>query len=208
MRRTRLALAVCLIPAQARAHDAFGDLGPFYESFLHPLADPLQAALLIGMTSLLARQSLRLVQYALPLFCGAALVSHLALNWYLGAVAPTTVLAWGAVVCGASAVVPLRTIPRILVLGVVIAAGICVGAAPGSASAGSVWQLLLGTVSGIAVFAILSWTALDTLSRHVSPVAPSVAGAWVVAIGLMAAALETGASQMGPPDDIENEGGA
>ena len=54
MRRTGLLPSCRIVPAPALAHDAFGDLGPFYASLLHPLADPLQAALVIGTAAFLA----------------------------------------------------------------------------------------------------------------------------------------------------------
>jgi hydrogenase/urease accessory protein HupE len=65
-------LVACLVPAPALAHDAFGDLGPFYASFLHPLADPLQAALLVGTAAFLAGRPLSVTRAALPVFTGVA----------------------------------------------------------------------------------------------------------------------------------------
>ena len=58
MRRLFLALGLSLAAGPARAHDAFGDLGPFYASLLHPLADPMQAALVIGTAAFLAGRAL------------------------------------------------------------------------------------------------------------------------------------------------------
>jgi hydrogenase/urease accessory protein HupE len=55
MTRHWIILPAVIVPSPALAHDAFGDLGPFYASFLHPLADPLQAVLLIGTARLSCR---------------------------------------------------------------------------------------------------------------------------------------------------------
>ena len=47
MSRLSLVLLVAVAagsPHVALAHDAFGDLGPFYGALLHPLADPAQKA--------------------------------------------------------------------------------------------------------------------------------------------------------------------
>ena len=71
-----LAIGALLAPGPAAAHDAFGDLGPFYVNLLHPLADPAQGLLIAAVAVLLARQPLATVRpaYAALALAGAAAV--------------------------------------------------------------------------------------------------------------------------------------
>ena len=67
MSRLSLGLLVAVAagsPDVALAHDAFGDLGPFYGALLHPLADPAQGLILAGIAVVLARQPLATVRLA------------------------------------------------------------------------------------------------------------------------------------------------
>ncbi len=191
----RLALALIVLPGPASAHDAFGDLGPFYASLLHPLADPLQAALVVGTAAFLAGRPLAFVRIALPVFVAAAALSHLVLGWALGLLPPPLLPAGAAVAAGLAATLPERATQRAAVsLALVAATGALAGLAPGRPPAGAALQPVLGTTLGIALLATLAWSALDAARRLVSPLAPPVVGSWVAAVGLL-----SGAFVLAPP---------
>lgn len=97
MRRNWLLLPATIAPSSALAHDAFGNLGPFYASFLHPLADPLQAALLVGTAAFLVGRPIEVARVALPVFVAAAALG-LGLGWRL-ALMPPPLLPAAAAVC-------------------------------------------------------------------------------------------------------------
>ena len=188
MRRSVVVLAAAA-PAPAMAHDAFGDLGPFYASFLHPLADPLQAALILGAAAYLAGRPLGTVRIALPLFVAVAALSLLLATRRPDLVPGTLALASVLVATGGAALLPARMTPAWVSFALVALAGVFAGLAPGGIAAPDGLQPLAGGTLGIAVLATLAWVALDALSRRISPVAPAVAGSWVVALGLLAGAF-------------------
>lgn len=185
MRRLGPALLLLAVPAPARAHDAFGDLGAFYASALHPLADPMQAALIVGTAAFLAGRALGTVRRALPLFLVAAALSHILLGWRLGVVPTPLLPAAAAVAIGIAAALPDRWTPATAVLLLVAAAGGLVGLAPDLPPEEGALPPLLGTALGLAVLTTLAWAGLDALSRRVSWVAPAIAGSWVAALGLL-----------------------
>lgn len=189
MRRLSLALLLTVAPGAALAHDAFGDLGPFYASLLHPLADPMQAALVIGTAAFLAGRSLGTVRVALPVFAAAAALSHLVLSWYLGVMPASLLAAAAAVAVGGAATLPDRwtRLPSGLLL--VAATGAITGLAPDRPPAEGALQPILGTVLGTGLLATLAWAGLDAVARRVSPLAPAVAGSWVAAVGLLTGAF-------------------
>ena len=189
MRRPAVLALALSAPAPALAHDAFGDLGPFYASLLHPLADPMQAALVIGTAAFLAGRSLATVRLALPVFAAAAALSHLLLSWRLGVLPPPLLAAVAAVAVGGAATLPERwtKVPAGLLL--VAVTGVLVGLAPDRPPVEGALQPILGTVLGTAILTTLAWAALDAAARRVSPLAPAVAGSWVAAVGLLAGAF-------------------
>jgi hypothetical protein len=189
MKRTAALAVAVLAPGPALAHDAFGDLGPFYASLLHPLADPMQAALVIGTAAFLAGRALATVRVALPLFIAAAAAAHILLAWSLGVVPHLLLPAAAAIAVGGAATLPERWTRTPAALLVVAATGALVGLAPDRPPAEGALQPILGTVLGVGVLATLAWTALDAAARRVSPVAPAVAGSWVAAVGLLAGAF-------------------
>jgi hypothetical protein len=189
MRRLSLAIIVVGAPGPVLAHDAFGDLGPFYASLLHPLADPLQATLVLGTAAFLAGRSPGTVRAALPLFAVVAALSHAVLGWRFGVVPPALPTAAAAVGVGVAAMVPDRWTGTAAGLILSAGAGVLVGLAPDPPPATGALQPLLGTALGLAIFATLAWAALDALARHVSGLAPAVAGSWVAAVGLLAGAF-------------------
>jgi hypothetical protein len=187
MRRRWLLLLATIAPSPALAHDAFGDLGPFYASLLHPLADPLQGALVIGTAAVLAGRETGTVRLALPVFMAAAVLG-LGLAWRPGVVPTPLLTAAVAVAVGLTATVPARWLPLWVVLPLVAVSGALAGLAPGRPD-GAALQSLLGGVLGIGIFATLAWAGLDALARRVTPLASAVAGAWVAAVGILAGAF-------------------
>jgi hypothetical protein len=200
--RRRWLPVLTLTPSPALAHDAFGDLGPFHASLLHPLADPLQAALVVGIAAFLASRPIGTARVALPVFVAAAALG-LGLGWRTGLSAMPLVTAGVAVILGLAATLPARWTPLWTALPLAAAAGVLAGLAPG-APEGAALQPLLGGFLGIGIFAALGWAGLDALARRLSPVAPAVAGSWVAAVGLLAGAFalqpETGNDAAAPLD--------
>jgi hypothetical protein len=178
-----------LITSPAHAHDAFGDLGPFYANFLHPLADPLQAAITVGTAALLAGRSLAITRVALPIFAGAATVAACVLVFATLNAASSMFGALAAVCVGIAAMVPGKWTPPAVTLVLVAAAGILTGLAPGVPDDRQVFQFILGTALGIAVFSTLAWSALEYGSRRYASVIAQVVGSWVAAIGILVVAF-------------------
>jgi len=180
-----VALAVCLLPTSLHAHDAFGDLGPFYANLLHPLADPLQAALLVGTAAFLATRPLPVIRLLLPVFSGAATLGALASAAGLPLTVLPVIAALAALLVGLAAVLPDSWMPRPMAFGLVAATGVLSGLAPGTTAESAVIQAFLGTAIGIAVLATLTWFGLETAGRRFTPLVPQVAGSWVAAIGIL-----------------------
>jgi hydrogenase/urease accessory protein HupE len=209
MRRRCLPLAVAAVPSPALAHDAFGDLGPFYAGLLHPLADPLQAALVAGMAAFLASRPLGTAQVALPVFVVAAALGFGLLGWWLGVVPSPLLPAAGAIVVGLAAMMPARWTPLWMALPLAACIGTLAGLSPDRPPETGAWQPLTGGLLGIGIFTALGWAGLDALARRLSPIAPAVAGSWVAAIGMLAGAFafqpETGATAATPPDGTPDQ---
>jgi len=183
------ALVGCLLPTSLHAHDAFGDLGPFYANLLHPLADPLQAALLVGTSAFLATLPLELTRQLLPVFAGSATLGALALASGVP-IAPLPVFAALAVfVIGVATVLPVTWTPRPAMLTLVAATGVLTGMAPGAPAGGTFLQPFLGTGLGIAALATLAWLGLETAGRRFTPLVPKIAGSWVAAVGILIVAF-------------------
>jgi urease accessory protein len=173
----------------ALAHDAFGDLGPFYANLLHPLADPGQGILIAAIAVLLAGQPLAAVRpaYAALALAGAATIG-------VGALVPldppgirTTGILAAALGAAALLRLPLRPLPATLLAGAVaVAAGLAVDVPPGPRVPG---LPILGAALGLALAALLVWGLVDLARRRLGPVAGAVAGSWVAAVGILAAAL-------------------
>jgi hypothetical protein len=196
MSRLGIALVAAALPVPAAAHDAFGDLGPFYASFLHPLADPLQAALVVGTAAFLAGRPVETVRVALPVFLLATLLAQLLAGVRADIAAAPLLVAFVLVAIGAVALLPEHWSPLWMVIAVVAVSGIFVGLAPGPLPPKGALQPLAGGALGIAVSTTLAWAGIDTLSRRLSQIAPAVAGSWVAAVGLIA-----GAFAFAPPED-------
>jgi hypothetical protein len=189
----RLAVAVMalvLVPGAAAAHDAFGDLGPFYAALLHPLADPSQGLIVAAVGVLLARQSLETVRPAYAAFVASGAASVLA-----GAVAPhpapgLALVALGAAGFGIAALAGLQ-LGRPLAVALAGAAGLAAGLAvdlpPGWRAGG---LAALGGTLGLALGSLLIWGLVDLLQRRLGRGAGAVAASWIAAVGVMAAAFD------------------
>lgn len=190
MIRAAVFLAAFVLPGAGAAHDAFGDLGPFYASLLHPLVDPAQGLLIVAVAVLLARQPIETVRpaYAALAVCGALAVAAHAAG---GPAMPGGLRATGlaAAVLGLAAVSG-RGLPgwmaASLAAAVAVAAGLAVEIPPGGRAG---FLAALGGAAGIALLALLVWGGVDYASRRLGRVAGAVAGAWIAAIGIMSAAL-------------------
>lgn len=190
-KRIGAAVAASLFPAAARAHEAFGDLGPFYGGLLHPLVDPAQGLIVVALAVLLASQpcsSVR-VAYAAAVITGAlAILVHAA-----SPVPPPGVPLVGLVVAGVGLLSLLG--PRIPVPALVVLAGALAAFAGVAGDTPDGMRAILlsagGACLGIALLVLLAWGCLDLLQSRLGRVAVAVAGSWVAAIGVMAAALPT-----------------
>jgi hypothetical protein len=187
-RRNAAAALAAVAPAPASSHDAFGDLGPFYASLLHPLADPLQAALLVGAAAFLASGPVSLARVALPVFAGAATLAVFALAAGAPVAAAPALAAVAALGIGLAAMLPAAWVPLPAALALVALAGALIGLSPGATAAASLPHAL-GTVVGVAALAALAWFGLETAGRRVTPLVPRVVGSWVAAVGILVAAF-------------------
>lgn len=183
--------ALALGASPAVAHDAFGDLGPFYASLLHPLVDPLQAALLVGTAAFLATRPLALTRRALPIFVGTAALAAGALAAGVSVGSTPILFASAAMLVGLAALLPAASMPHPAALALVAATGTLSGLAPGPLGEGSAVQLFLGTALGIAALATLAWFALEMGARRLTTLVPMVAGSWVAAAGILIVAFST-----------------
>ena len=191
MKRPALAPAAAVLAAAlagpAAAHDAFGDLGPFYASLLHPLADPAQGLLIAAAAILLTRQPLATVRvaYATMAACGAVAVTVHAAPLPLGLRATgVAVTLLGLLALSGVRVPPV--VATTLAAAAAIAAGLAVDLPAGGRAA---ILAAIGGSAGIALLALLVWGGVDLATRRLGPIAGAVAGAWIAAIGIMSAAL-------------------
>lgn len=184
-----LAVVMCGLPSPLLAHDAFGDLGPFYSSFLHPLADPLQAALIVGTAAFLAGRPLTTTQWGLPAFVCAATISVLAAATGTLDAVSTVMVALVTVLVGLASVTPMTWTAKSTSIAIVAITGSILGATPESAASDPVVQTLLGTLTGITVFAVVAWLALDAAGRRLTPLILQIAGSWIAAIGILVGAF-------------------
>lgn len=184
-----LALAALVVASPAIAHDAFGDLGPFYANLLHPLADPAQGILIAAFAVALARQPLASVR---PAYAALALVGAGAV--LLGtrvAMDPPGLRATGVIAAALGLLalfgIALRPLSAILAATAIAAtAGLAIELPPEPRTAG---LAALGALVGMPLAALLVWGLVDEAIRRFGPVAGAVAGSWIAAIGIMVAAL-------------------
>ncbi|MEE4187270.1 MAG: HupE/UreJ family protein [Roseobacter sp.] len=190
------AAAPMLIPTTAVAHDAFGDLGPFYESMLHPLADPLQAAVLVGTAAFLAGRPLLVVRRAMPMFILVAGIGSVAVFSGKIIATPPVLAGLAALLVGLAATLPENWTPRPVVHAIAATMGFFVGLAPGTPDEGLTLQTLMGSFFGISVLVTLLWYALEAAARRLTRLAPKVVGTWVAAVGILVIAFSASASEI------------
>ncbi|MCZ0962355.1 hypothetical protein [Paracoccus benzoatiresistens] len=77
---TTLGIAMAFLPEAVRAHDALGDLGPFYANVLHLLADPAQGHVIAALAVFLARQPLAAAQAGFAALAASVLAATLAVH--------------------------------------------------------------------------------------------------------------------------------
>jgi hypothetical protein len=187
--RWAVTVALLLAPRPAGAHDAFGDLGPFYANLLHPLADPAQAVLLAGFAAVIALQPLETVRRGWALHAATAAVTVAALAIVTP---PTTSVFLIGVVAGGLGLAALvgSRLPSAAVLAVGLIAAVLAGlAADRPEGPREALLVTLGGALGLAATSLLLWSLFDALRRRLGDIACQVAGSWIAAIGIMTAAL-------------------
>jgi hypothetical protein len=184
-----LAVTALVAARPAAAHDAFGDLGPFYANLLHPLADPSQAVVLAGFAAVLALHPIAVVRrgWALQAAAGALTVAAVAV---LAPPAPPA-LAVGLTAAGlGAAALAGRRLPGALVVALGIAAAVVAGlAAQRPTGLREALLTSFGGALGLATASLLLWSLFDRLRRRLGDIACAVAGSWVAAIGILTAAV-------------------
>lgn len=179
------AAATGLGSTPVHAHDAFGDLGPFYASILHPLAYPLQAAILLGTAAFLAGRSLAITRAALPVYACTAILGAGAVIIFPSLVIPPILAASAGMLAGLTALAPETLTPRPVTFSLVATTGVLTGIAPGPPASDAVLHHVSGAAFGIAALATLAWFGLETASRWLTPLVPKVAGSWVAALSIL-----------------------
>lgn len=193
MKRATLLLLAAL-PSPAAAHDAFGDLGPFYQAMLHPLADPAQGLLLAATAVFLARLPLSTVRRAFAVLAAAGGITLVVALLVTLPEPSLRAMSLAALVMAAIALLPWR--PGQLAssffaatLGVV--AALPVAALPVAVGGGgSDLLVLFGGAAGIALATLFLWALAETADRRLSPLSSSVGAAWIGAIAIMTAAIQ------------------
>ena len=189
-----LAVIPMLIPTTAVAHDAFGDLGPFYASMLHPLADPLQAAVLVGTAAFLAGRPLSVVRRAMPIFVLVAGIASVAVFSGKIYATPPVLAGLAALLVGLAATLAENWTPRVVINALVITTGAVVGLAPGTPDDGLTLQPLMGSIFGISVLLTFFWFTFEVAARRLTVLLPKVVGTWVAAVGILVIAFSASAS--------------
>ena len=185
----RTALLLVALPGPASAHAAFGDLGPFYQGLLHPLADPAQGLLSASAAVALAGQPLASVRPGYATLAGAGLAT-LILGTQLALPAPDLrTIALTALLVALASLLPVRPGPRV-VIAIALFRGVFVALPLGSGDDTRAILLgLIGGSAGIALATLFLWGAADWANRRIFRLASAVAAAWIAAISLMAAVL-------------------
>ncbi len=189
MRRRLIAVTLAAIPVPAAAHDAFGDLGPFYAALLHPLADPVQGLMLAAVALFLARQPIDTVRPAYATAVAAGL-GVLVLGQVIALPSAGQVALLTATLIAALAVL-FKPVPD--AVAACLLAGLLGGLGALSfdqVTGGRVAVLtVLGGAASIALVTLFVWGAADWANRRLSPYATLVAASWVAAVALMVAVV-------------------
>ena len=189
MRLSPAIACAALFPGAAQAHAAFGDIGPFYQSLLHPLADPAQGLILAGLAVLLVRQTKEKVQRAFLVLLIAVVAATLL---RLAVSTPEFALRWVGIAVASLGLLAISgwSMPLPLLLVITACVGVSAAIAPDfPPDPGAAVLAVGGSVGGVLLLVLAIWGGLDSLQLRLGRVAPTVAGSWIAAIGVMAAAL-------------------
>lgn len=187
--RLACGLALVALPTPAAAHDAFGDLGAFYQGLLHPLADPVQGLIIASAAVLLACHPLATFR---PAYLALVAASIVAMTFAAAVALPVPGLRFQAFVALSVAVyalLPYRAGPIPVTIGAALLGGIAALSLDAGGDTRAVLLGILGGTAGIAVLTLFLWGAIDWAGEHISSHARVVAAAWIAAIGLMAMVL-------------------
>jgi hypothetical protein len=182
----RVALALIVLPGPAAAHEAFGDLGPFYQALLHPFADLSQALFLLAAATLLARQPIATVRSAYAALAAGGLVALGVGQVVTLPVPDLRVILIAALVVALAGLLGAKPPARVAAVLAFLAG--CFASLPLVGGSGG-YQTVLGGAAGIALVTLFLWGAAETADRRLSPFATSVAAAWVAATALMVVVL-------------------
>ena len=181
-------IAVC--PSLAEAHSPINGIGTFYGHFLHPLAVPSQALLLIAAALLLGQQDRKGARVGLVTL-GLGFVAGLMVS-SAGVVAGVReqLLLSGALIVG-GAVCLGRRIPISLTTLAAAGAGIALGldSAPDSSSPREALLAFAGLVTGVLYLTTLISGLTVGLTKSWQRVGVRIAGSWIVAASVLVLAL-------------------
>jgi hypothetical protein len=181
------ALLALVLPGSARAHAAFGDLGPLFGTALHPLADPAQGLLLVATGILLARQPRPVTRIGFGVLAGVATVTLL-LALVTGLAVPSARIVVTTALALAALALTGRAVPAAVMAALSALSGGLLALSIGPPQ-GSALLAFVGGAGGIALLTLLVWGIVDLAQDRLGRVAGAVVAAWVVAIGLMVLAL-------------------
>lgn len=184
MRLRSAFILLIVVPSPVAAHEAFGDLGPFYQAMLHPFADPAQGLVLAAVAVWLARQPISSVRVGYALLVGAGVAGLLLASLAGLSSPPLRVMALAALAIAAFAFLPWRA-------GWIVSALVAiVGGLLAALTVGADDLLrLIGAAAGIAIVPLFLWGAAELADRRVFAYASLVMAAWIGAIALMVSAL-------------------
>lgn len=179
-----------VLPLSAQAHGMIKGVGAFYAGLLHPLIDPAHAMALLALGVLLgqrglARGGMPLMALTAGLMGGAGLA-----GWGALPPVPGTVVAL-ALLAGAAVALTLDRLPDSAVAALAAALGLAVAldSAPDGAVAGTRHAALAGSVVGAILLTATVAAVASRAQRLWARTGLRIAGAWVVAGGLLALVL-------------------
>ncbi|MCY7306728.1 MAG: hypothetical protein LH632_11375 [Rhodoferax sp.] len=181
-----LLLAAALASGPALAHETFGGGKPLLSGAAHLLVSPLSLAAMLGLVASTAD-----ARDPWPLIIGAIAGTACVLGVMLSPIAPAWAGPAGTIIAGLVAVAGLNpvssgTAALALVAGLAAGASAQLDAPNLTAALGAGGVVLLVTAAGVAAFdGLLPATQL----RFSVAIARRIAGAWVVALGALLAAL-------------------
>jgi hypothetical protein len=188
VKRKSAIILLAAVPSPLAAHEAFGDLGPFYQGLLHPFADPAQGLVLAAVAVCLARQPVSTMRVAYLALVLAGVAGLLLANLSVMPVPTLRVLTLAALAFAALTFLP-RQPGRVVISLISLVAGLLAAlSVAGGGAAGDILSFL-GAAAGIAVIPLFLWGAADAANRRVFPHASLVAASWIGTVALLAAVV-------------------